>query len=274
MACEDISALLTTLQNDKKELEDVLPNFQAHGLNNALETLDALKTRISLEEKRLQKCLLLVAAEQTPPPRRPFTGRVKEIHCKLAGAEVGNQEPYLVIATVDRSSGGILPPPMHCVLVGPWQGMRAGSTRAADPNSPAFWNLDGRPKIVSNPHDVIFLIGVVENDGASPDAVRVGVQAALEANLVLDHRLAYEVLADSLAGAMRGALDAVAGIGVAPGHLNFDDPIAAGRLNLSDAELDELDILGVLEKSLIATLRKTNGKITDRYVVTVEFSRQ
>ena len=36
-----------------------------------------------------------------------------------------------------------------CVLVGPWADIRAGCTRFADSGSPAFWDLDEDPKIVS-----------------------------------------------------------------------------------------------------------------------------
>ena len=149
MACEDIVARLAAPRSDKRAVQGVLPNLQGAGLQVAQENLDNIEAKIAVDEDNLEECRALAAAEENPPPRRPFTARVKQIRCAAAGAEIGDQEPYLVIATVDRPPGFLSVPALHCVLVGPWTGMRAGSTRFADSDSSAFWDLDADPKVVA-----------------------------------------------------------------------------------------------------------------------------
>jgi hypothetical protein len=121
------------------------------GLEAAQDNLANIEAQIAVEEDNLEECQALAAANENPPPRRPFTARVKQIHCAAAGAEIGDQEPYLVITTVDRPPGLLSVPALHCVLVGPWTSIRAGFTRFADSDSPAFWDLDEDPKVVADP---------------------------------------------------------------------------------------------------------------------------
>lgn len=272
MACEDIAARLAELRSDKQGVEGVLPNLQGAGLQVAQENLDNIEAQIAVEEDNLEECRALAAAEENPPPRRPFTARVKQIRCAAAGAEIGDQEPYLVIATVDKPPGLLSVPALHCVLVGPWTGMRAGSTRFANSDSPAFWDIDEDPKVITDPQNVIFLIGVVENDGASPDEIRSLVQTSLLLSLAQNFQHDYDTLADTLASAMTGAIDTVRGAGIGPGNLNFDDRIGVGRLNLTDDDLDTIDALGAHDKALTVTRRRNSGDVADQYTVTVEFS--
>ena len=49
-----------------------------------------------------------------PPPPQPFVARVKELYCGEGSREVGDEEPYLVIASVDMlalHAGLLLPKP-------------------------------------------------------------------------------------------------------------------------------------------------------------------
>ena len=263
---------LADLRSEKKGLEELLPNLQGAGLQAVQANIASKEAQITVEQDRLDECRALADAAQNPPPRRPFTARVKQIRCAAAGAEIGDQEPYLLIATVDKPPGLLSVPALHCVLVGPWADIRAGYTRFADSGSPAFWDLDEDPKIVADPHDVIFLIGVVENDGASPDAIRGMVQTSLLASLAQNFQRDYDTLADTLASAMTGAIDSFRGAGMAPGNANFDDRIGVGRLNLTDYDLDRIDALRAHDKTLTVTSRNGSGDVADQYTVTVSFA--
>jgi hypothetical protein len=272
MACEDIAKGLATLRSEKKELEALLPNLGGAGLQAVQANIATKAAQIEVEQDRLDECRALAEAAANPPPRRPFTARVKQIHCAAAGAEIGDQEPYLLIATVDRTPGFLSIPALHCVLVGPWADMRAGYTRFANAGSPAFWDLDEDRKIVADPQHVIFLVGVVENDGASPDAIRSLVQTSLLASLAQNLQRDYDTLANTLASAMTGAIDSFRGAGIGPGNANFDDRVGVGRLNLTDYDLDRIDALRAHEKALTITGRNGSGNITDQYTVTVSFA--
>jgi hypothetical protein len=112
----------------------------------------------------------------------------------------------------------------------------------------------------------------VENDGASPDAIRSLVQSSLLLSLAQNFQRDYDALADTLASAMTGAIDTVRGAGVGPGTiLSWDDRIGVGHLNLTNDDLDMIDILGAHEKALTVARRNNSGDVTDQYTVTVEF---
>jgi hypothetical protein len=262
MACEDIAKGLATLRSEKKELEALLPNLGGAGYQAVQANIATKAAQIAVEQARLDECRALADAAANPPPRRPFTARVKQIHCAAAGAEIGDQEPYLLIATVDRTPAFLSVPALHCVLVGPWADMRAGSTRVAAASSPAFWDLDEERKIVADPQHAIFLIGVVENDGGSPDAIRSLVQTSLLASLAQNLQRDYDTLANTLVSAMTGAIDSFRGAG----------RVGVARLNLTDYDLDRIDALRAHEKALTITGRNGSGDITDQYTVTVSFA--
>lgn len=270
MACEEIRQRLTELREDKRELELVLPSLQGAGLTAAEENLANIKDQITVEEVNLAECEALAALEPGVSPRTPFQARVKRIECVAAGAELGDQEPYLIIASVDMlAGGGLVPvPSLHSVLVGPWSGVRPGSVRTAA-DEPKFWDLNQNPRVVKAPEDVIFLMALVENDGASPDAIRGSVQTSLKVSLVSNLNRDYDTLADTLRSAMVGAVDSFAGAGVGPGHLNFDGRIAVRHLSLTTNDLDRVDALGRTEKVVTFTQRK-GEKVTEEYQVTVE----
>ncbi len=273
MACEDIRSRLADLRSEAREVEEILPNLQGAGLAVATENLANINADIAEEERNLTECVALDSFDPGVTPRKAFTGQVKQIHCVEAGAEVGDQEPYLLIVSVDMLAGAVVTvPAIHCVVVGPWTGIRAGSTRCADNDSPKFWDLDQRSRVVADPADVIFLVGLVENDGASPDAIRGAVQNALKITLAGNLGRDHDTLADTMLSSMTGTIDSVAGLGIAPGHLNFDDRIAVRQLTLTTADLDNVDALGRTEKNVTFTRSKNNGHVTDQYTVTFEFT--
>ncbi len=57
MACEDIEQRLSELRNQKREVEEVLPNLQGAGLLAAQENLRNIEAQIAAEETNLANCL-------------------------------------------------------------------------------------------------------------------------------------------------------------------------------------------------------------------------
>jgi hypothetical protein len=95
---------------------------------------------------------------------RPFVARVNSLYCAEANRESANEEPYLLIATIDMLAAltplpvALGMPSVHVVRVGPWAGVHAGSQLPAPAaHNPHFWDLDGQPRPVAAPHDVLFL---------------------------------------------------------------------------------------------------------------------
>lgn len=277
--CNDIEQQLADLRRQKREINAVIDQLQGAGLQAAQANLAAIEAQIAEEESNLADCRAL-EQQQTRPTPRPFVGRVKDLYCAKAGAELGKQEPYLLMASVDMlAQPGPVPvakPAVHCFRVGPWTnvkpGTRASATDLAPHDNPAFWDLDSRPRIVTAPQDVVLLTGLVENDGASPEAIRGAVHTALEVSVVENLSRDYTTFAGTLADAMAGAIDTFSGLGVAPGHLNFDDRLGrVQQLHLTNDDLDAINALGHREKTLTFEHFKKSGKVTDRYTATFRF---
>jgi hypothetical protein len=272
MACESIRTKLADLRQQKREIEQWLPvNHQGPGYQMMLENLSNIEAQIRVEEANLESCEAW--AEHVPgvSPRRRFTGWVKQLRCVEAGAEIGDQEPYVIVAAVDLRAFPV-PPPLHCTLVGPWANIRAGMTRFSDSDSKRFWDLDGAARVVATPRDVIFIAAVVENDGAGPDAIRGAVEGAMKVTFTSSLGRAYDTLADDLVSSMVGAVDTFGSLGIGPpDHLNADDRIGVAHVELTTDDLDTIDVLGTLDKNITVIRRRASGKISDQYTVTLTF---
>lgn len=130
MACESIAVRLADLQDQQKQLQEVMANLKGVGLAAAQEQLADVTTDIATEQKNLADCKA-IAAQEGHPTQRPFIAQVKDIYCGAASRELGNDEPYLLIASVLMNSPVVagLPvakPAVHCFKVGPWGGVRSG----------------------------------------------------------------------------------------------------------------------------------------------------
>lgn len=271
MACEEIRSRVRSLERQEREVEEVLPALQGAGLQAATENLANIRADLAEARAELDECETIASLDPSRP-HRAFTARVVRLHCLNAGAEIGKQEPYLIIATVDMRAGAGFVPDLHTVLVGPWQGVRGGSSRPAPAGADPFWDLNGHRKALASPDDAIFLLGLVEHDGASPDAIRGSVQTALRLSLASNLGRDRDTLADTMRSAMVGAIDSSAGAGVAPGHLNFDDRIGVRRLDLTATDLGAVDAFGSTRRTLRFTTTKRSGQVADRYDVDVELA--
>ena len=277
--CNDIEQRLAELQRQKREINAIIDHLQGAGLQAAQENLANIQAQIAAEEGNLADCRALEQQVDHPTPRA-FVGRVKDIYCAKAGKELGEQEPYLLMASVDMlAQAGSVPvtkPAVHCFKVGPWAGLKPGSRAAATDlkvsKRPAFWDLNSRSRTIAAPHDVIFLAGLVEHDGASPEAILGAVHSALEVSILENLNRDYATMASTLANAMTGAIDTFAGAGIGPSHANFDDRMGpVKQLRLKTDDLDTINALGTLEKSLTFKRVKKSGKVTDQYTATFTF---
>jgi len=286
MACNDIEQRLKNLRNEKQDLEEGMELVTYPKTLAIMQAnLDNLKAQIAAEEKNLADC----KAIENPPPPRPFVVRVKDIFCSEASNEIGVDEPYLLIASVDMLRlvqvqidplpAGLVPPvripAVHCFKVGPWSGVKPGTrhpaTELTSINNPRFWDLSGLAKKVASPQDVIFVVGVFENDGSSPEAIRLALEPAMELSLALNLGLEYSALAATLVSDMKGTFDTARLLGLGPAHLNADDRIDVEQLNLTTIDLDTINALGKHEKTQTFTLTNKSGKITNQYTVTFSF---
>ena len=283
MACEDIEERIKDLKAEKQNLEKSITFLKGRSLALAQKNLARLEGQVASEQLKLKECMALEQQLKNPTPR-PFVGRVKSISCSKASKEVGKEEPYVLVASVDMlAQGQIAPlppvtkPAVHCFKIGPWSHVKAGSTLQAhdldSSDNPAFWDLDSQARIIISPQDVLFLVGLVENDGGSPDAVRGAVQTALGLSVVQNMNRSYDTFASTLASSMAGAIDTASVAGLDPLHLNSDDRIGrVEQLSLTAGDLDRINALGSHEKSLSFKSVKKSGKVTNQYKVTFSFA--
>jgi hypothetical protein len=131
--------------------------------------------------------------------------------------------------------------------------------------------LSGLPKKVVSPQDVIFVVGLFENDGSSPEGIRQLLEPAMELSLALNLGLTYSALAATLVSDVKGTFDTVRLAGLSPAHLNADDRVGVLQLNLTADDLNTINAFGKHEKSITFTLKKNSGKITNQYTVTFSF---
>ena len=281
MACEDIEERLQALRAQKRSLELAMDSITGQELLARKKELAQLMGQIATEQVNLENCRKIAA----PHPVVPFVGRVQEIFCAEARKkESGKQEPYLVITSVDMLRTvqvGPIPvtiPTFHCVLVCPWSGVEPGTwhraTELPSRLQPAFWNLSGQAQKVTAPQDVIFVVGLFEHDSSSPEAIRLALETGLEATLIGNIGLEHPALAATMVNDVIGIFDTarIVAMESAAAPLYPDDRLGVRQLTLSAYDLDTINALGTLEKSITFTHTK-DGKITDEYRVTFSFEK-
>ena len=288
MSCTALEQKLSGLRQDRAELNSVIGNLQGAGLQAAREQLANLDADIAAAQAAVNDCHAKEQEAAANPGPEPITGAVTSIRCQDAGKEVGDDEPYVIVASIDLlgfiSAGtvagvpiGTAVPQVHVVKVGPWAGVAAGETHYVSELPAAsrrdFWDLDADPRVIAQPQDVIFLAAVVENDGSSPDAIRGAVETNLNGTKWNNLNRDYDTLVDTMSSSMAAAIDTARIAGLSPAHLNADDRIGPVRhVRLTDADLDTLQDLDPVEKSLTFTQKTANGTIRNRYTVTFTFT--
>ena len=90
----------------------------------------------------------------------PFACGVKSIHCVEETDEIGDDEPYLIMLTVDLANrvAGVPPPRPGLLPVGRSKVIFQCRKAARDLcRSGPFWGLIGEERALSNPGDVIVI---------------------------------------------------------------------------------------------------------------------
>ncbi|MEQ1619953.1 MAG: hypothetical protein ABL919_01010 [Methylococcales bacterium] len=282
MSCTAIQTKLSALRarrREQAELVDTMPHNAGYAL--AVETLAQIDADIASTQAELDLCLAQEAQAENPVAQN-ILGTVEKIQCHAASKELGDDEPYLLIASFDMTNSiildlvGLVLPSINVVKIGPWSGVRPGETRNASEltaqNRPAFWNLSGQGSPITNPQDVIFLVACMENDGSSPDNIRGAVRTELLAARINNTNLAYSGYVTNMISNMTGAIETSRLI---PGQptLNFDDLFDdVKQLTLTTKDLADLNSLVPVTKALRFTVRKANGKAINDYTVTFSFT--
>lgn len=152
--------------------------------------------------------------------------------------EIGAEEPYVIVTVADltRNIMGITIPSAATTRTGPWEDADEGEllgTLPLPPGSPIdlpgivereyCWGLNGLPAPIPDPSKIIILVGVMENDDASPNAARSIVNSGMAGALanVVNSGMTRGDMVKALQEAMAGLLDT----GAKTGAPNFDDRV-------------------------------------------------
>ena len=245
------------------------------GRDHAEAVLEGIIADINSTQAALEPCLAQEEQEENPVPQN-ILGTVDRIVCHDAGKEVGHDEPYLLIASFDMFNitiGGVVGvtlPVINVVKIGPWQGVGSGETHHATilplTNWPAFWDLNATARPIAHPQDVIFLVGLVEHDGSSPDGLRGGVATDLRAALPPNVNKLYAAYVTNMISNMIASIESRT-IPFLGGGLNVDDLFGVQQLALTTNELNTLNRIEPVEKSLRFTQRRANGTVMNDYTV-------
>src|SRR5687768_12765724 len=102
--CAPIRNELSALRGRRREQAAVVEALPHNaGREHAEEVLDGIDRDIAAAEAELDLCEAR-AEQEANPVNQPITGEVTTITCHAASKEVGPDEPYLLIASLDMSN--------------------------------------------------------------------------------------------------------------------------------------------------------------------------
>ena len=178
---------------------------------------------------------------------------LKNIHCDEETDEVGADEPYVFVASVNLAStvsvsGVALPiPSSEVVLYGPFEDVDKGETHFAPGISQSFWSIINTPAALENPDDVIFVVAMKENDTDDPEGSRGIVKGEVAGSISLSLPLSRAQKVTKLLNDVRSAIRTPS-----PDGINFDEVIGDPQeLRFSREELAGAESGRVQSKSLI-----------------------
>ena len=159
-----------------------------------------------------------------------------KIHSHKETNEWGSDEPYILISTVDLVPATQLPiPAFEVFLYGPFEDIDDETTRAVSDFSRSFRDVTGRPKLLNNPDQVIFIASLMENDNGNPESLRTLIKGVVGTSIIGSLSLQR---ADRVAALIN---DINSALGTPTGFPNFDDVIGSSQeLRFSQQELAQL----------------------------------
>ena len=168
-----------------------------------------------------------------------------KLRCLTETDEVGADEPYvLVFAAQIKKIGGVVNiPAAATVRYGPWGDVDKGELVSTTLKlggktileAKNFWGLDGKAHELSDMNDVIFIVGLMENDDAGAGGIREGLHAQLFAS-ISSYANAGMSRADMVSKLKHDMKDVLKGVTVT-GIPNNDDLVGVAELRFSNAAL-------------------------------------
>ncbi len=254
--CDKIRNKVAQLEEKIADLKDQINGATGAELHGLAGQLSQALRQLAQAQEALAAC----EGKLPPPvPPKPITIGVDRIVCIQETDEPGSDEPYVLVLAVDLAStlkGLPIPfpfPTLHVTRVGPWEGVDDGETHStAELNQSdrrPFWNLTRKLQL-TDPSKTIFLVALMENDGANPESVRTVLEGILTATLFSNLTLDREAMAQALTGAMDAGIDTARASGVGF-PFNFDNQIGRTQeLNISVVDIDRASRNGSTERNL------------------------
>lgn len=102
---------------------------------------------------------------------------LRSIHCHEETDEVGADEPYVLVTSVNLASsvsvqGFPVPLPAFDVVRYGFDDVDDEETHFTPGMSQSFWGLNGAPAALADPQKAIFVVSLMENDDGDPEATR------------------------------------------------------------------------------------------------------
>ncbi|CAN5395068.1 hypothetical protein BH09ACT7_BH09ACT7_03720 [soil metagenome] len=175
---------------------------------------------------------------------------LQSIHCIEETDEVGADEPYVLVTTVNLASsvavaGFPVPLPAFDVVLYPFEDMDKGETHLAPGVSQSFWGINGQlGGPLTDPDSVIFAVSLMENDDGNREALR-GIVKGIVGSSVLGSLTAgrgekVKALLEDINSAM----------GTPTGVPGLDEKIGLKELRFSADELRRAENNETIQKSL------------------------
>ena len=187
--------------------------------------------------------------------------RLKDIHCSEETDEVGADEPYVIMAAVNLASTvnvARLPAPdtrFRSRQIRPVRRCRPGRNACHARRRAVLLGPERASAILTNPDDVIFVAGLMENDDGDPENLR-GIVKGLSGGSVFGS-LTFN-RNDKVSKLINDVNSALATVTGAP---NFDDQVGFPQeLRFSQAELSQAESGQPITKTL--TFNGDGGRST------------
>ncbi|WP_257461727.1 hypothetical protein [Archangium lipolyticum] len=183
--CQSIIDKIRALEREKSDLIRDIHDADEGGPVHKPPVHDPefkeLTRQITQETKKLNACLIKNASPV------PMVLSVESLSSSDANdpGPFESDEPYVLVYVLNLPSltNPTLPRP-KVVLVGPLSEVDAGESHKAPAN--VLWGIDGVPRPIPKPEDIILLVALVENDFASAASVRTLVEVTMGAVLAVN----------------------------------------------------------------------------------------
>jgi hypothetical protein len=188
-----------------------------------------------------------------------LTMALKSLYCRKETDEVGKDEPYVLVTSVDTQP---LIPSVE-VIAYSFRNVSTHNLRTlAQPR--AFWGPDGQPRDIDLTNiSAIFVVAMMENDDGRIGAARSVVKGAAVASLAASRSLPRNTWAAALVRDIAGALELPTGVP------NFDDRLGVKELPLMVSDISLARSFGI-EVSKTLTFRGDGGEYTLTFVLRKE----